>query len=139
MLEIEETEYVDLDGVTKKHRIVRGISYIRVTHTNGTVEEMSGLPPGFIAEQFEDDFLRDESDSRKLWRIPNYLFERLRQSVESGIANELFPRSIALMNEHGETFVELMDILAYSMRSMSGGDIVLGHEVDLADPDPIGT
>ena len=128
-MEIEETEFVGADGSSWKHRVTRGVRYARTTYKDGTVVEISDLPPDFRAEQYGNDPLSDGRSHGRLWRIPEYLLERLFRAVESGGGNELIPRSIALLNENGETILELLDVAIYMMRSFDSRDIIVGYEL----------
>ena len=129
MVEIEETELIRPDGSISRHRVIRGVSHIKVTHKDGTVDEITDLPSDFKAEQYDNEILGDGIRRGTMWRISEYLLDRFyRRFVESRIGDDLLPRSIALLNENGETVIELVDIFIYMMHSATAKDILIGHE-----------
>ena len=128
MAEIEETKLILPDGSISKHRVIRA-PLIRNTYPDGTIEEIGDLPSDFRAEQHDNDILMDGLSGSRVWRIPNYLFERLFLRLADSSTNELLPRSIALLNENGDTIVDLVNIGMFSMFSADGGDIIIGHEL----------
>ena len=128
MVEIEKTEFVDADGSIKKSYIIRAAS-IRTTYKDGTVTEMGDLPDDFMVEQGNPDAPGYGVLPKGFWHLPDCLFEMLHRRVrEVGVGNDLLPRSIALLNEHGETLIELAEISMYLTRAAETKSILIGYE-----------
>lgn len=132
MVEIEATELIRPDGSISKHRVIRA-PFIRITYLDGTVGEISDLPPDFRAEQNDNDVLMNGESSGRVWRIPDYLLERLFRRLAYTGSNDLSPRSIALLNELGETILNLVNIGMFSTFSEDGEDIIVGYELSSED------
>ena len=128
MVEIEETELIRPDGSISKHRVIRA-PFVRNTYPNGTIEEISGLPSDFRVEQHDDDIITNGVSGRRAWRFPDYFLGRLFRRMEESGSNDLLPRSIALLNEHSETIIDLVNIGMFSTFSADGGETVVGYEL----------
>ena len=126
---MKKTELIRPDGSISKHRVIRGASHIKVTHKDGTVDEITDLPANFKAEQYDNEFLEDGVSRGRMWRISEDVLDFCRRLVEARKGDDLLPRSIALLNENGETVIKLVDIFIYMMHSATAKDILIGHEV----------
>ena len=124
MARIEEEEITDLDGRVIKRRVVEG-DVIRITHTDGTEEEISDIPDGFRAE--EDPWTPQGQPIR--WELVKFPFGSIEVKLSIYRGQWSVPSLITLLNENRETLLNLGTIGVLMLRSAEAEIVLTGEEI----------
>lgn len=124
MARIEEQEIGVVDGRVIKRRVVEA-DIIRITHPDGTEEELKDLPEAFSA--VEDPWTPVGQSTR--WELYNFPFGFFEVTVNVRLGRENLPRLITLLNENGEVLLNLGAIFAELLKSADGDAVLIGEEI----------
>ena len=124
MARIEEQEIMDVDGSVRKRRVVEA-DIIRITHADGTEEELKDLPETFTA--IEDPWTPAGQPTR--WELFNFPFGFFEVTVNVRLGRENLPRLITLLNENGEVLLNLGAIFAELLKSADRDAVLIGEEI----------
>ena len=124
MARIEEQEITAVDGRVIKRRIMQADS-IRITHPDGTVEELRDLPEDFRA--VEDPWTLADQPAR--WELHNSPLGSFGVTLNVRLGRENLPRLITLLNENGEVLLNLGAIFAELLKSADRDAVLVGEEI----------
>ena len=124
MASIEEVEITDIDGRVIKRRVLRADS-IRITHADGTKEEITDLPADFRAE--EDPWTSQGQPIR--WELVKFPFGSIEVKLSVFRGQWSMPSLITLLNENRETLLNLGTITVLMLRSAEPDIVLVGEEI----------
>ena len=124
MARIEEEEITDVDGRVRKRRVVEG-DIIRITHADGTEEEIADLPADFRAE--EDPWTPQGQPTR--WELVKFPFGSIEVKLSVFRGQWSVPSLITLLNENRETLLNLGTITVLMLRSAEPEIVLIGEEI----------
>ena len=126
MAEIEEHTFQDVDGSIKSYRIIRA-ARVRIESKDGSVYEISDLPAEYTAMEYASNVVSESSRRDRFWCLSN---ELLRIFREAGVGSDLLPRSIALLSEHGDTLITLVNLsIEVAMSAEAPPPVLIGYEM----------